>query len=96
MLFLIMARTLLNIYSIDFEFLNTTGMEGGPMNETKRLWILLGAVLFSTLLVLGRFGRELYRKVPPIPLEVRTETGELLMTKDDILRGQQAWLKHAT
>ncbi|WP_419660527.1 hypothetical protein Dvar_09150 [Desulfosarcina variabilis str. Montpellier] len=35
------------------------------MNETKRLWIILGAVIFSTLFVLGWFGRELYRNVPP-------------------------------
>jgi len=61
------------------------------MNETKRLWIVLGAVIFSTLIILGWFGRELYRKVPPIPLEVKVETGERLLTKEDILRGQQAW-----
>ncbi len=61
------------------------------MKETKRLWIVLGAVMFSTLFVLGWFGRELYRKVPPIPLKVQTEAGEMLMTRDDILRGQQAW-----
>lgn len=66
-------------------------MEGRTMNDTRRLWILLGAVLFITLFILGWFGRELYRKVPPIPLEVQIETGERLMTKDDILRGQQAW-----
>ncbi len=61
------------------------------MNETRKLWILLGAVLFSTLIVLGWFGRELYRKVPPVPQEVRVEAGELVMTKIDILKGQQAW-----
>lgn len=31
------------------------------MNDTKRLWIILGAVIFSTLFVLGWFGHELYR-----------------------------------
>lgn len=61
------------------------------MNDTKRLWILLGTVLFITFFILGWFGRELYRKLPPIPLEVRTETGRLLMTKNRILDGQQAW-----
>ena len=61
------------------------------MNETKRLWIFLGAILFVTFFILGWFGRELYRKVPPIPLKVLTETGETLMTRSDILRGQQAW-----
>jgi nitric oxide reductase subunit B len=61
------------------------------MNGTKRLWIFLGSVIFVTLFILGWFGRELYRQVPPIPLEVRTATGDVLMTKADILRGQQAW-----
>ena len=61
------------------------------MKDTKRLWIFLGAVIFSTLFILGWFGRELYRKVPPIPAEVRTAAGDLLMTKSDILNGQQAW-----
>jgi len=61
------------------------------MDKTKRLWIVLGAVIFSTLIILGWFGRELYRKVPPIPLIVQTETGKILMKKEDILRGQQSW-----
>lgn len=61
------------------------------MSATKRRWIFLGAVIFCTLFVLGWFGRELYRKVPPIPLEVRTESGRILMTRSDILNGQQAW-----
>jgi nitric oxide reductase subunit B len=61
------------------------------MNGTKRLWIFLGAVIFCTLFILGWFGHELYRKVPPIPLKVQTETGNILMTKSDILNGQQAW-----
>jgi nitric oxide reductase subunit B len=61
------------------------------MQETKRLWIILGAVIFSTLMVLGWFGRELYRKVPPIPRYVKTVSGDTLMTRSDILDGQQAW-----
>lgn len=61
------------------------------MKDTKRLWIFLGAVIFCTLFILGWFGRELYRKVPPIPAEVRTEAGRILLTKSDILNGQQAW-----
>ena len=61
------------------------------MTDTIRLWIFLGTVIFSTLFILGWFGKELYRKVPPIPLKVQTETGRVLMTRDSILRGQQAW-----
>jgi nitric oxide reductase subunit B len=61
------------------------------MQATRRLWIFLGIVVFSTLFILGWFGRELYRKVPPIPDRVQTTAGQLLMTRDDILDGQQAW-----
>ena len=41
------------------------------MKETGRLWMILGVVVFSTLLILGWFGRELYRKVPPYPFVSR-------------------------
>jgi nitric oxide reductase subunit B len=61
------------------------------MGETKRLWILLGAVIFITMFILGWFGKEIYRKVPPIPLQVETTEGKILMSRDDILRGQQVW-----
>ena len=61
------------------------------MKETKRLWIALAIVIFSAFFILGWFGRELYRKVPSIPQSVQTPTGKTLMTRDDILRGQQVW-----
>ena len=61
------------------------------MNDTKRLWIILGSVLFVTFFILGWFGKQVYRKVPPIPRIVQTQSGDLLMTREDILNGQQAW-----
>ncbi|BDD88906.1 nitric-oxide reductase large subunit [Desulfofustis limnaeus] len=61
------------------------------MDTTKKLWILLGAVIFSTMFILGWFGKELYRSVPPIPQVVQTTDGTVLMDKDTILRGQQVW-----
>ena len=61
------------------------------MENTNRLWILLGAVMFITIFLLGRFGKELYRKVPPIPLQVQTTEGAFLLGKDDILKGQLVW-----
>ena len=61
------------------------------MDRTKKLWIALGVVLVGTFTVLGVFGREVYRQAPPIPERVLTESGKQLMTKDDILRGQQVW-----
>lgn len=61
------------------------------MAEYRKLWWLLIAVLIVTFSVLGYFGREVYRKAPPIPVEVMTEAGATLMTGESILDGQTAW-----
>lgn len=61
------------------------------MNKIKKLWIALGVVLFGAFMILGFFGREVYRQAPPIPDKVVTADGRLLMTQDDILTGQQVW-----
>lgn len=61
------------------------------MNQYKRLWILLAAVFIITFSLLGYYGKEVYRKAPPIPQQVVSESGQILMTKDSILDGQLAW-----
>jgi len=61
------------------------------MYGTRRLWFGLGAVLLGTFLVLGWFGREVYRQAPPIPDRVVTQSGEQLATGEQILDGQQVW-----
>ncbi|HEY8514540.1 MAG TPA: nitric-oxide reductase large subunit [Candidatus Binatia bacterium] len=61
------------------------------MKNLKRYWLVLAATVLGTFLVLGFFGREVYRQAPPIPERVLSETGEVLMTRDDILDGQQVW-----
>jgi nitric oxide reductase subunit B len=57
----------------------------------RHLWLLFGATLFCAFFILGFFGREVYRQAPPIPDRVVTPEGAVLMTKDDILTGQQVW-----
>lgn len=61
------------------------------MNGHRKLWILLGVTLLVSFVVLGFFGREVYRKAPPIPDRVIAEDGTTLMTRDSILDGQQVW-----
>ena len=62
------------------------------MNNVKRLWILLAVVVLSSFAVLLWFGREIYRKAPPIPDKVVVEgTGEVLFTKSQIKDGQNVW-----
>lgn len=61
------------------------------MQRNTKIWALLALSLTSAFFLLGFFGREIYRQAPPIPERVVTESGELLMTRDQILDGQQAW-----
>ncbi|MBY0279531.1 nitric-oxide reductase large subunit [Candidatus Binatia bacterium] len=58
---------------------------------TRRHWIGLGLVLLVSFLVLGFFGVEVYRQAPPIPERVATADGTIVLTRDDILTGQQVW-----
>lgn len=57
----------------------------------KKLWWIFGAALLIAFTLLGVFGREVYRQKPPIPTRVVAAGGDLLMTGDDILTGQQVW-----
>jgi nitric oxide reductase subunit B len=61
------------------------------MSSLKKSWWMLGTTIVVAFLILGFFGREVYRQAPPIPERVVTADGQLILTKDDILTGQQVW-----
>ena len=61
------------------------------MKNEKKLWIVLGLVCGAAFTLLGFFGREVYRQAPPIPDRVVTRSGATLMTREQILDGQQVW-----
>jgi nitric oxide reductase subunit B len=61
------------------------------MNNPRRLWWLLGGTLSVAFLILGFFGREVYRQAPPIPERVVTTEGVTVTTRETILDGQQVW-----
>lgn len=61
------------------------------MGEYRRLWFILIGVLAVTFSLLGYFGTEVYRNAPPIPAQIVSDSGEVLMTHDSILDGQTAW-----
>src|SRR5688500_20278564 len=57
----------------------------------RRLWIIFGAsmlIMFGALLF---FGVQIYHAKPPILSAVRTASGQVLYTSQDILRGQSVW-----
>jgi nitric oxide reductase subunit B len=61
------------------------------MTSLRRAWIVLGVTVSAAFLVLGFFGREVYRKAPPLPDRVVTASGRQLFSGEEILTGQQVW-----
>lgn len=62
------------------------------MNNLKRLWILLGTVVFLSFAVLLYYGGEIYRQAPPIAKQVVVEgTGEVLFTEQQVKDGMNVW-----
>lgn len=59
--------------------------------KTRKLWIGFIAVMAISFAVLGYYGREIYRKAPPIPAQVVTTDGTVLFTGQDIKDGQNIW-----
>lgn len=57
----------------------------------KKLWYALGAVLILSFAVLGFFGIEIFRSMPPFPTKVVTADGKVLFEGQDIKDGQNVW-----
>ena len=56
-----------------------------------KLWAGLCTVIIGSFLVLGYYGREIYRHAPPVPQRVVTTDGKLLFAKQNIADGQNVW-----
>ena len=61
------------------------------VNNTSRLWKVLGAMLVVSFAILLFMGREIYLSAPPIPTEVKTASGTTIYTKEDIQTGRKVW-----
>jgi nitric oxide reductase subunit B len=57
----------------------------------KKLWILFGVVFVFSFSILGWVGLEIFREAPPIPREVVTTDGRVLIPEEDIMNGQNVW-----
>jgi nitric oxide reductase subunit B len=57
----------------------------------KRLWILLIGIMLISFLILGWVGTEIFRQAPPIPREVVTTEGQVLIPAEEIQNGQNVW-----
>ena len=57
----------------------------------RKLWIVFIAIFVCSFGVLGWVGTEIFRQAPPIPREVVTTEGQVLLSGDDIQNGQNVW-----
>ena len=57
----------------------------------KKLWLVFIAIFVASFAVLGWVGTEIFRQAPPIPREVVTTDGRVLVSGDDIQNGQNVW-----
>jgi nitric oxide reductase subunit B len=61
------------------------------MDNTRKLWIGLGALLALSFSVLLFMGGEIHRQAPPMPERVVSTDGKVLFERADIERGRQVW-----
>jgi len=59
--------------------------------KTRRLWIGFITVMVLSFSVLLYFGKEIYKKAPPVPVKVITPDGTILFTGQNIKDGQNVW-----
>lgn len=57
----------------------------------KKLWFILIAVFVLSFAILGWIGTEIFREAPPIPREVVTTDGTVLIHENEIMDGQNVW-----
>ncbi|MDP4266235.1 MAG: nitric-oxide reductase large subunit [Bacteroidota bacterium] len=59
--------------------------------KNKSLWFSLIAVMVISFGIIGYYGNEIFKQMPPIPEKVVSEDGSILFTKQQILDGQNVW-----
>jgi nitric oxide reductase subunit B len=57
----------------------------------KRLWIIFIGIFVFSFAILGWVGTEIFRQAPPIPREVATADGHVLIAEGEISNGQNVW-----
>jgi len=57
----------------------------------KKLWILFGLVFVLSFATLLWIGTEIFREAPPIPTQVVTTDGKVLIPEGEISNGQNVW-----
>ena len=59
--------------------------------KQRKLWIAFTIVMLFSFGVLGYYGVEIYQEAPPVPKEVVTTDGRVVLKESDIKDGQNVW-----
>src|SRR6187402_589986 len=57
----------------------------------RKLWLIFIAIFVFSFAILGWVGTEIFRQAPPIPREVVTTDGQVLIAAEEISNGQNIW-----
>ncbi len=57
----------------------------------RKLWLIFIGIFVFSFAVLGWVGTEIFRQAPPIPREVVTTDGQVLIPAEEIQDGQNVW-----
>jgi nitric oxide reductase subunit B len=57
----------------------------------KKLWISFAIVFTFSFAVLGWIGTRIYQEMPPIPDQIVSTDGTVLLGEGEIGRGQNVW-----
>ena len=57
----------------------------------RKLWLIFIAIFVFSFAILGWVGTEIFRQAPPIPREVVTTEGQVLIAAEEISNGQNVW-----
>src|SRR5215208_425324 len=57
----------------------------------KKLWIIFSLIFVCSFAILGWIGTEIFRQAPPLPREVVTTDGTVLIKEGEVSNGQNVW-----
>lgn len=57
----------------------------------RRLWLAFAVVLLFSFAVLGWVGTRIYQQAPPLPDQVVTTDGKVVIPSGEIEKGQNVW-----
>ena len=57
----------------------------------KKRWIVFSLVVIASFAILGWIGTRIYQEMPPIPYQVVSTDGEVIVSNGQIGRGQNVW-----